>query len=89
MTSFLSPLIISQPFIHINSFSPKTIDRLGLACSKLERSRRAAIAAIEPDDGFSIEEAQRLIQAYAQLDDRGKYVPFCAAVIYRLQQCLP
>ncbi|KAM3091524.1 retron system putative HNH endonuclease [Phormidesmis sp. 146-12] len=43
-----------------------TITQLGLDCSSLKRARARAIEAIEPLEGFTREEAQKLIQSYEQ-----------------------
>lgn len=65
-----------------------TITQLSLDCSSLERARARVIEAIEPPDGLTSDEAQKLIQAYEKLDEEGKYKRFCATLIYRLRQSI-
>jgi uncharacterized protein (TIGR02646 family) len=63
-----------------------TITQLALDCSSLERARARAIEVVEPPDGFTSEEAQKLIQSYKQLSAQGKYIRYCAPIVHRLQQ---
>jgi uncharacterized protein (TIGR02646 family) len=66
----------------------ETIKRLGLDNPKLEASRRKAIQDILPPDIDTLtpEEIQQYAQYYDQPDIEGKYVRFCGAIAYILNQ---
>lgn len=64
-----------------------TIAQVGLNIDKLIDMRRMAIEEIlEGIDELTNEEIQKLIEYYEQPDADGKYSPFCAAIIYTLNQ---
>ena len=65
-----------------------TIENLSLNIPKLQRMRQAAIDAeleLLDNDDFNEEEIRNIIKDYLELDNDGKYKPFCAAIIYTLQ----
>ena len=65
-----------------------TIENLSLNIPKLQRMRQAAIDAeleLLDNDNFNEEEIINLIKDYSELNDEGKYQPFCATIIYILQ----
>lgn len=65
-----------------------TIEKLALNIPKLQRMRQAAIDAelelLENDD-FNEEEIRNIIKDYLELDNDGKYKPFCATIVYILE----
>lgn len=64
-----------------------TIAQLGLNIDKLIALRQVAIEEIlEGIDELTKEEIQKLIEDYEKPDGDGKYSPFCAAIIYKLNQ---
>ncbi|MDZ4785700.1 MAG: retron system putative HNH endonuclease [bacterium] len=84
-TGFGEILPNDDPTMH--PAAKETIERLGLDNLKLEASRRKQIRKILPlIDGLTVEEIQKLAQSYEQLDAEGKYVPFCAAILYILNE---
>jgi uncharacterized protein (TIGR02646 family) len=67
-----------------------TIEKLGLNHPKLEASRRKAIEGILVNfEQLTEEDIRKLIADFDQPDVSGQLTPFCAAVIYTLQQLLP
>ena len=67
----------------------ETIERLGLNNTNLERSRKNVIKDIVKlihTQGLSSQQIQKLIQGYDKLNDQGKYVRFCAAILSYLKQ---
>ncbi|MBW4544048.1 MAG: TIGR02646 family protein [Symplocastrum torsivum CPER-KK1] len=64
-----------------------TIEKLGLDIEKLRLIRSAAIdGALLAIEGLTDEEIQRFSQDFEQLNDQGKYQPFCFAIAYILKQ---
>ncbi|WP_413174343.1 hypothetical protein [Anabaena azotica] len=66
----------------------KTIENLALNIPKLQRMRQAAIDAeleLLADEDFNEEEIRNIIKDYLELDDDGKYKPFCITIIYILE----
>jgi uncharacterized protein (TIGR02646 family) len=62
-----------------------TIEKLGLDIDKLRRYRRDAIDGLlngigEPNQ----DEKQKLIEAYETKDKKGRFTPFCTAIVYIL-----
>lgn len=76
--------ILPTEILSMQPAAKETIEQLGLNCSSSERARKKVIEAIP--DGLTREEAQKLIQAYEQLNEQGKHIRFCATLIYRLHQ---
>lgn len=73
----------------IKKAADQTIIQLGLNNEKLIRVREKVIQKTLNHirtKQFSSQELQKLIQGYDKLDNRGEYVPFCAAVLYYLKQ---
>ncbi|TAE59826.1 MAG: TIGR02646 family protein [Nostocales cyanobacterium] len=65
-----------------------TIENLALNIPKLQRMRQAAIDAeleLLADDDFNEDEIRNIIKDYLELDDDGRYKPFCATIIYFLE----
>jgi hypothetical protein len=65
-----------------------TIENLSLNIPKLQRMRQAAIDAeleLLDNDDFNEEEIINLIKDYSELNDEGKYQPFCATIVYILE----
>ncbi|MFM2060471.1 MAG: hypothetical protein RLZZ507_141 [Cyanobacteriota bacterium] len=65
-----------------------TIENLALNIPKLQRMRQAAIDAeleLLADEDFNEEEIKNIIKDYLELDDDGRYKPFCATIIYFLE----
>ena len=55
---------------------------------KLQRMRKAAIDAeleLLVDEDFNEEEIRNIIKDYLELNDDGKYQPFCATIVYILE----
>ncbi|KAM3114840.1 retron system putative HNH endonuclease [Phormidesmis sp. 146-33] len=78
--------ILTSDIASMQPAAQETIQQLGLDYSSLRRARARVIEAIEPPDGLTPDEAQKLIQSYEELDEKGKYGRFCATIVYRLQQ---
>ena len=67
----------------------ETILRLGLDNDELVRRRVEAIDAVFVDmDKFEHGEIRRLIDAFHQRDENGRFEPFCSAITYILQDYL-
>jgi uncharacterized protein (TIGR02646 family) len=65
-----------------------TIEKLALNIPKLQRMRKAAIDAeleLLVDEDFNEEEIRNIIKDYLELNDDGKYQPFCATIVYILE----
>jgi uncharacterized protein (TIGR02646 family) len=65
-----------------------TIENLSLNISKLQRMRQAAIDAeleLLGNDDFNEEEIRNIIKGYLELDNDGKYKPFCDTIVYLLE----
>ncbi|MCK4486239.1 MAG: TIGR02646 family protein [Desulfobacterales bacterium] len=68
-----------------NQAAMVTIEKLGLDIDKLRRHRRDAIDGLLNGIGEpSWDEKQKLIQAYKEKDEEGRFIPFCAAIVYVL-----
>lgn len=66
-----------------------TIDRLRLDIDKLRAMRRSAIdAALAGLDDLTTDEIAKLAQGYAQIDPKGRFIPFSAAITYTLKQLI-
>ncbi len=64
-----------------------TIETLGLDIEKLRLMRSAAIdGALLAIEGLTDEEILLFAQGYDQLDTDGRYIPFCFAIAYILNQ---
>jgi uncharacterized protein (TIGR02646 family) len=64
-----------------------TIEKLGLGIEKLRLMRSAAIdGALLAIEGLTDEEIQLFAQGLEQLNDKGKYQPFCFVSAYILNQ---
>ncbi|MBD0344797.1 MAG: TIGR02646 family protein, partial [Coleofasciculus sp. Co-bin14] len=64
-----------------------TIEKLGLDIEKLRLMRSAAIdGALLAIEGLTYEEIQIFAQDLEQLNDKGKYQPFCFVSAYILNQ---
>ncbi len=64
-----------------------TIEKLGLDIDKLRAMRSAGIdGALLAIQGLTDEEIQVFAQSFEQLNDKGKYQPFCFAIAYILNQ---
>ena len=62
-----------------------TIEKLGLDIDKLRRYRRDAIDGLLNGIGEpSQDEKQKLIEAYETKDKKGRFTPFCTAIVYIL-----
>ncbi|BAZ52065.1 hypothetical protein NIES4103_47240 [Nostoc sp. NIES-4103] len=63
-----------------------TIEKLALNIDKLQNMRKVAIDAILLDiESLTEAEIQQLAEGYGKPDSSGQYTPFCAAIIYLLQ----
>jgi hypothetical protein len=63
-----------------------TIQELGLNHAVLTLSRKRLISGVLQDiETLTAEDIQQLIDLYDRPDSSGKFTPFCAAIIYRLQ----
>jgi uncharacterized protein (TIGR02646 family) len=63
-----------------------TIQELGLNHAVLRLSRKRLIdGVLQEIESLTTEEIQQLIDLYDRPDRSGKFTPFCAAIIYRLQ----
>jgi uncharacterized protein (TIGR02646 family) len=63
-----------------------TIQELGLNHAVLTLSRKRLIDGVLQDiESLTAKEIQQLIDLYDRPDSSGKFTPFCAAIIYRLQ----
>jgi uncharacterized protein (TIGR02646 family) len=81
-------LLPTQDLIKLDA-AKTTIENLGLNHPKLVRLREAAIDGVLQDlETLTDEDIQQLVQNYDRPDSSGKYTPFCAAVIYQLEQFL-
>jgi uncharacterized protein (TIGR02646 family) len=82
----IGEILPSQDLTKVDA-AEATIENLGLDNPKLIRLRRAAMdAAMQGIEIFSGDDIQKLIDGYDRPDKSGKHTPFCAAVIYILQQ---
>lgn len=67
----------------------KTIEKLDLNISKLQKMRQAAIAGIlDGLDIDNVEDIQKLITAFEKPNTEGKYDEFCFAIVYVLNQLI-
>ncbi|WP_254173132.1 retron system putative HNH endonuclease [Planktothrix pseudagardhii] len=67
----------------------ETIKHLGLNNTNLQSSRKKVIQHILKlirTKQFSSQQLEKLIKGYDKLSDQGEYVPFCAAILYYLNQ---
>lgn len=65
-----------------------TIEKLALNIPKLQRMRQAAIDAeleLLADEDFNEEEIRNIVKDYLELNNDGKYQPFCATIVYILE----
>jgi uncharacterized protein (TIGR02646 family) len=68
----------------------ETIDRLSLNISKLRAARTGSIASFYDDPDFlsqlSVDEIDRLIDGFDRIDENGRYLAYCQAMVYVLKQ---
>jgi hypothetical protein len=84
----IGEILSSQDSIKVDA-GTATIENLGLDNPKLIRLRRAAMdAAMQGIEILSGNDIKKLIDGYNRPDKSGKHIPFCAAVIYILQQMI-
>jgi hypothetical protein len=82
----IGEILPSQDLTKVDA-AEATIENLGLDNPKLIRLRRAAMdAAMQGIEILSRDDIQKLIDGYDRLDKSGKYIPFCATVMYILRQ---
>lgn len=85
----VSPLIANcAEFFKCSAAAETTIEKLALNIPKLQRMRKAAIDAeleLLADEDFNEEEIRNIIKDYLELNNDGKYQPFCAAIVYILE----
>ncbi|MBE9220623.1 retron system putative HNH endonuclease, partial [Dolichospermum flos-aquae] len=65
-----------------------TIGKLALNIPNLKRMRQAAIDAelkLLEDEDFNEEEIRNIIKDYLELNNDGKYQPFCVTIVYILE----
>jgi uncharacterized protein (TIGR02646 family) len=67
-----------------------TIERLALnSRGLLEQRQQAFDAALQSVEDWSDADAKRLIEGFKQKDERGRFVPFCAAIVSVLDKYFP
>ena len=67
-----------------------TINKIGLNIDKLIALRKKALEAILDDwESLTDEDKKTLMSGFEQRNSAGAYEPFCAAIIYMINQLLP